>query len=235
MFGCARRVLKFRARRFADGQNRIWRHCQEACLAYTPGRRGDYVLVHVGFALSRIDEEEAQEIFTYLTRSTRRACRELAGDEPDRQGGDEGLAAGGEVSTSTSIVIPSVPGGWQSRSGGWHTPGHNGNGQTHSILRFAIDEMLPRLTRSTPGCPVCVTPIEILTRPWRLPGGEVILLVYDMLRAGPGRNLTVKSEGAACGLSIRRWTPCELRENPDREVVFFAVGFETAGRPARWR
>ena len=40
---------------------------KETCLAYTPEvQAGDYVLVHVGFALSRIDEQEAQEIFSYL-------------------------------------------------------------------------------------------------------------------------------------------------------------------------
>jgi len=40
---------------------------KEACLAYTPEvRLGDYVIVHVGFAISRVDEEEAQEIFSYL-------------------------------------------------------------------------------------------------------------------------------------------------------------------------
>ena len=71
---------------------------KEACLAYTPEVAvGDYVLVHVGFALSRIDEEEAQEIFTYLDEMHAAGlAEELAGDEPDRQGGDEGLAAGGE-------------------------------------------------------------------------------------------------------------------------------------------
>ena len=71
---------------------------KEACLAYTPEVAvGDYVLVHVGFALSRIDEEEAQEIFTYLDEiHAAGLAEELAGDEPDRQGGDEGLAAGAE-------------------------------------------------------------------------------------------------------------------------------------------
>jgi hydrogenase expression/formation protein HypC len=40
---------------------------KEACLAYTPEvRAGDYVIVHVGFAISRVDEQEAQEIFSYL-------------------------------------------------------------------------------------------------------------------------------------------------------------------------
>ena len=40
---------------------------KETCLAYTPEARvGDYVIVHVGFAISRVDEEEAQEIFSYL-------------------------------------------------------------------------------------------------------------------------------------------------------------------------
>jgi hydrogenase expression/formation protein HypC len=49
---------------------------KEVCLAYTPEAKvGDYVLVHVGFAISRIDETEAQEIFTYL--------QEIDGTEPE--------------------------------------------------------------------------------------------------------------------------------------------------------
>ena len=59
---------------------------KEVCLAYTPEAQvGDYVLVHVGFAISRIDETEAQEIFTYLKEigSTDEARRsEIRGQRP---------------------------------------------------------------------------------------------------------------------------------------------------------
>lgn len=57
---------------------------KEACLAYTPEAQvGDYVLVHVGFALSRIDEQEAQEIFDYLAAIGEAGAEENAqADDP---------------------------------------------------------------------------------------------------------------------------------------------------------
>ncbi len=107
-------------------------------------------------------------------------------------------------------------------------------GQTHSILRFGIDEVLPpELTLiHGPGCPVCVTPIEILdkalaiaTRP------EVTFCSFgDMLRVpGSKKDLfTVKSEGGDVRIVYSPMDALALaRQNPDREVVFFAVGFET--------
>lgn len=107
-------------------------------------------------------------------------------------------------------------------------------GQTHAILKHGIDRRLPEniTLLHGPGCPVCVTPaetidqaIEIAQRP------EVMLCSFgDMLRV-PGAEhdlLTARAEGA----DIRMvYTPLEAvalaKSNPDREVVFFAIGFET--------
>ncbi|MDD4269655.1 MAG: hydrogenase formation protein HypD [Pirellulales bacterium] len=107
-------------------------------------------------------------------------------------------------------------------------------GQTHSILRFAIDEMLPKeLTLiHGPGCPVCVTPIEILDKALAIAARpEVTFCSFgDMLRVpGSGKDLlTVKSEGGDVRIVYSPMDALRLaRENPDREVVFFAVGFET--------
>ncbi len=107
-------------------------------------------------------------------------------------------------------------------------------GQTHSILRFAIDEMLPKeLTLiHGPGCPVCVTPIEILDKALAIAARpEVIFCSFgDMLRVpGSGKDLlTVKSEGGDVRIVYSPMDALRVaRENPDREVVFFAVGFET--------
>ena len=61
--------MKHQRRRSADahGQDQFRRHPKEACLAYVPEAKvGDYVIVHVGFALSRVDEDEAHKVFEYL-------------------------------------------------------------------------------------------------------------------------------------------------------------------------
>ncbi|NLS90784.1 MAG: hydrogenase formation protein HypD [Planctomycetaceae bacterium] len=107
-------------------------------------------------------------------------------------------------------------------------------GQTHSILRFAIDESLPpEITLiHGPGCPVCVTPIEILDKALAIAARpEVIFCSFgDMLRVpGSEKDLfTVKSEGGDVRVVYSPMDALTLaRKNPEREVVFFAVGFET--------
>ena len=107
-------------------------------------------------------------------------------------------------------------------------------GQTHAIVRFGIDELLPAAITLIhgPGCPVCVTPVELIDKAVAIAAqpGVIFCSFGDMLRVpGSSRDLlTVKSEGGdvrvvyspmdAVGLAAR---------HPDREVVFFAVGFET--------
>lgn len=107
-------------------------------------------------------------------------------------------------------------------------------GQTHAILRYGLDELLPKDVNLVhgPGCPVCVTPvnyidkaIEIAMRP------DVILTSFgDMLRV-PGTDgdlLTARSRGADIRIVYSPLDALTLaRAEPDREVVFFAVGFET--------
>lgn len=107
-------------------------------------------------------------------------------------------------------------------------------GQTHAILRFGIDQMLPEeLTLiHGPGCPVCVTPVEIIDKAVGLAGRpEVILCSFgDMLRVpGSEKDLfTVKSEGGDVRVVYSPLDAVELaRKCPERQVVFFAVGFET--------
>lgn len=107
-------------------------------------------------------------------------------------------------------------------------------GQTHSIIKNGIDQVLPDQIELVhgPGCPVCVTPLEFIDKAIEIAGlPNVIFTSFgDMLRV-PGSKkdlLTVKSEGA----DIRTvYSPLEsikiARENPEKEVVFFAVGFET--------
>jgi hydrogenase expression/formation protein HypD len=106
---------------------------------------------------------------------------------------------------------------------------------THTIFRHGIQSLLPETIRLVhgPGCPVCVLPIGRLDNAIRLaqiPG--VILCSYgDMLRV-PGSNrislLKVKAEGADVRMVYSIMDSLKIaRENPDRQVVFFAIGFET--------
>lgn len=107
-------------------------------------------------------------------------------------------------------------------------------GQTHAILRFALDEMLPKEITLIhgPGCPVCVTPIEQIDRAIAIASRpEVIFCSFgDMLRVpGSAKDLfTVKSEGGDVRVVYSPMDAVVLaQKNPDREVVFFAIGFET--------
>lgn len=107
-------------------------------------------------------------------------------------------------------------------------------GQTHSIIRNGIDRLVPDIIELVhgPGCPVCVTPLEIIDQAIEIAGRpDVIFTSFgDMLRVpGSKKDLfQVKSEGADVRMV---YSPLEAvkiaRENPDNEVVFFAVGFET--------
>ena len=107
-------------------------------------------------------------------------------------------------------------------------------GQTHSIIRNGIDQLLPPNIELIhgPGCPVCVTPVEIIDRGLVIAARpEVIFCSFgDMLRV-PGSSRDLFSVRAAGGDVRVVYSPLDAvviaEENPSREVVFFAVGFET--------
>ena len=107
-------------------------------------------------------------------------------------------------------------------------------GQTHSIVRYGLDELLPEKISLVhgPGCPVCVTPLEIIDQAIAIAARpEVIFCSFgDMLRVpGSERDLfSVKAAGGDVRILYSPLDAVELaRKNPTREVVFFAVGFET--------
>jgi hydrogenase expression/formation protein HypD len=111
-------------------------------------------------------------------------------------------------------------------------------GQTHSIIRHGIDQLLPDGVELIhgPGCPVCVTPLEIIDKALEIASRpEVIFCSFgDMLRVpGSGRDLfKVKSEGADVRVVYSPLDALKIaRENPDRQVVFFGIGFETTAPP----
>lgn len=107
-------------------------------------------------------------------------------------------------------------------------------GQTHTIVRQGIDELLPAGIRMIhgPGCPVCVTPLELIDKALAIAQrDEVIFTSYgDMLRV-PGTAtdlLALRARGAEVRVVYSPLDAVRIAvERPDREVVFFAVGFET--------
>ena len=107
-------------------------------------------------------------------------------------------------------------------------------GQTHSIVKYGLEELLPKGVELVhgPGCPVCVTPMEVLDTAVAIASlPEVIFCSFgDMLRV-PGTSkdlLSVKSEGGDVRMVYSPLDAVSLAEkNPGRQVVFFAVGFET--------
>ncbi len=107
-------------------------------------------------------------------------------------------------------------------------------GQTHSIIRNGIDQLLPEGIELIhgPGCPVCVTPLEMIDRALAIAARpEVIFCSFgDMLRVpGSSRDLfAVKAEGGDVRVVYSPLDAVQVAsDNPDREVVFFGVGFET--------
>nr|BAL59049.1 hydrogenase expression/formation protein HypD [Candidatus Acetothermum autotrophicum] len=107
-------------------------------------------------------------------------------------------------------------------------------GQTHSIIKFGIDELLPKEITLVhgPGCPVCVTPVEIIDKAIEIASRPNVIFCSfgDMLRV-PGSTrdlLSVKAQGGDVRIVYSPLDALKLaKEHPDREVVFFAVGFET--------
>ncbi|MGK7931040.1 MAG: hydrogenase formation protein HypD [Microcystaceae cyanobacterium] len=107
-------------------------------------------------------------------------------------------------------------------------------GQTHSIVKYGIDQLLPDdiTLIHGPGCPVCVTPIEIIDRALAIAAlSDVIFCSFgDMLRV-PGTTedlLSLKASGSDVRIVYSPLDCLKIAQtNPDKQVVFFAVGFET--------
>jgi hydrogenase expression/formation protein HypD len=107
-------------------------------------------------------------------------------------------------------------------------------GQTHAIVRFGIDALLPSSITLVhgPGCPVCVTPVELIDKAIEIAAQPAVTFCSfgDMLRVAGRRGSLL--EAKARGADVRMvYSPLDAlrlaRENPTRNVVFFAVGFET--------
>jgi len=107
-------------------------------------------------------------------------------------------------------------------------------GQTHSIIRNGIDQLLDGAVEFIhgPGCPVCVTPLEMIDRALEIAARDDVIFCSfgDMLRV-PGSSQDLFSVRARGGDVRIVYSPLDATriaaENPDKEVVFFGVGFET--------
>ncbi len=107
-------------------------------------------------------------------------------------------------------------------------------GQTHTIVKYGIDDVLPPEITLVhgPGCPVCVTPVELIDKALALAARQDVTLTSfgDMLRV-PGSQGDLLSAKAAGGDVRIVYSPLDAvklaRRDPGRQVVFFAVGFET--------
>ncbi len=107
-------------------------------------------------------------------------------------------------------------------------------GQTHAIVRHGLDQLLPQEIELVhgPGCPVCVTPLELIDKALAIAARpEVIFASFgDMLRV-PGSGQDLFHVRAAGGDVRVVYSPLDAvrlaQENPSKQVVFFAIGFET--------
>ena len=106
-------------------------------------------------------------------------------------------------------------------------------GQTHGLVKNGILDLLPEKVRMIhgPGCPVCVTPLNLIDKAIELLENDVIVCSFgDMIRV-PGSKKSLLEVKARGGDLRILYSPLEAvniaKNNPDKEVVFFAVGFET--------
>lgn len=107
-------------------------------------------------------------------------------------------------------------------------------GQTHAIVRYGLDQLLPEEIELVhgPGCPVCVTPLELIDKAIHIAAQEqVIFTSYgDMLRV-PGSEQDLFNVRASGGDVRVVYSPLDALQialdNPEKQVVFFAIGFET--------
>jgi len=111
-------------------------------------------------------------------------------------------------------------------------------GQTHTIVKYGIDEILPPQIELVhgPGCPVCVTSLEMIDRAHAIATrpGVIFTSFGDMLRVPGSRGdlLALKSQGSDVRIVYSPLDAVNLAAaNPDKKVVFFAIGFETTAPP----
>jgi hydrogenase expression/formation protein HypD len=111
-------------------------------------------------------------------------------------------------------------------------------GQTHSIVKFGLDTLLPEDVQLIhgPGCPVCVTSLELIDKAIHIAAQPHVIFCSfgDMLRVPGSRHdlFSVKATGGDVRIVYSPLDALELaRQNPTKQIVFFAIGFETTSSP----
>ncbi len=111
-------------------------------------------------------------------------------------------------------------------------------GQTHTIVKYGIEELLPDSLELVhgPGCPVCVTPLEMIDKAIAIASRDDVIFTSfgDMMRV-PGTEKDLLSVKAERGNVRMVYSPLDAvkiaQQHPDKQIVFFAVGFETTAPP----
>ena len=201
---------------------------KEVCLAYVPEIQvGDYTIVHVGFAITQLDEQEAQETLALFremgaleeelnsadswslhTFERRSSCREVSGGIP-RSGAGAAAVRRDPRTAKWPWALMEVCGG-----------------QTHSIIRNGIDQLLPDTIELIhgPGCPVCVTPLETIDRARAIAANRASSSARLATCCGcPAARRTSsgsKARAAMCVSSIRRSTRWPCRQSRQTSGLF---------------
>ncbi len=188
---------------------------------------GDYVILHVGYAIQKLDPEEAEKtlaLFAELGEKHRSsACVKYINEFRDGK---------------TARVIAAAIAAETRADRRYHIMEFCG-GHTHAISRYGLSDLLPENIRLIhgPGCPVCVLPIGRIDNAIDLALNRgVILATYgDCLRVPASGGLSLlkaKARGADVRMVYSSADALKLaQDNPEREVVFFAIGFETTTPP----
>ncbi len=208
----------------------VRRTCHMACVP--DAVEGEFVVVHAGIAISKIDADEAQRVLEDLRRLEDEVAGTRSAGRRFRSGGRSTLKYVDEF-RDPSLARRLVDDIRRMTTRRWVLMEVCG-GQTHSLLRHGIEEELRDTIELIhgPGCPVCVTPAEAIDFAQELAlRDEIILTSFgDMLRVPGSRRslLDVRADGG----NVRTvYSPLDAvtlaQKTPDRQIVFFAVGFET--------
>ena len=207
---------------------------------------GEYVLVHVGFALSRVSETEAAETLRILEemgpaytdevqqiREWQAMEEELVGANYREGNGTAGMKFADEFRDADLASVLGARIAAEAGDKHWKIMEVCG-GHTHTIFKYGIEDLLPSNVELVhgPGCPVCVIPmgrlddgIAVAHEP-----GVIFTCFGDLMRV-PGSDGSLLDAKAA-GADVRMvYSPLDAlkiaQQNPDRKVVFYAIGFET--------
>jgi hydrogenase expression/formation protein HypD len=185
---------------------------------------GDYVIVHVGHAIGVLDPDEAERTLALFAQMAEPPHDEIRRRIPRRRVARKHRRAhrGRSRSPAGATAFMEFCGG-----------------HTHAISRYGVAELLPPNVRMIhgPGCPVCVLPIGRIDQAigLALERGAIVATYGDTMRVPASDGLSPdEGQGARRrhphGLFGRRRAGAGAR-NPAREVVFFAIGFETTTPP----